>query len=278
MALLTPDDLKNMTDDLVENDTLIHKLTGFSLDRLCSEIYKTEKKKEKIAIIPVTAGCGIIGRFSESLLFTVKHFGMDGFITKNTDVAGFYEAVMSDADIVLMADDLAFIAYNLKNKKIAHNQICTGRVYAEILCRSKTPDLVAEKKALVIGLGKVGTPALETLLKYGYDVSAFDADEKRVNDVISYYSKLNTGPHTDLAGRVKKYDKNAGEKFYKILEATPALDTVPENCLKNGSLLSTPGIPCGLSKKLQEKYNVMIVQEPLGIGTLSMLYAVFDEK
>ncbi|MDV0446493.1 hypothetical protein MsAg5_03320 [Methanosarcinaceae archaeon Ag5] len=274
MALLTPDDLQNMTDALVENDNLVCTLTGLSLDRLCADIYKTEKKNEKIAIIPVTAGCGIIGRFSESLLFTVQHFGMDGFITKNTDIAGFYEAVTSGADIILMADDLAFVAYNLKSQKIAHNQICTGRVYAEILCRMPTPDAAA-KEVLVIGLGKVGTPALETFLDYGYSISVFDADSRRLNEVVGG-SGYRCPPNS--SGKIKKYDPNAGCKFDKIFEATPAADTVPECCLTNGSVLSTPGIPCGLSKTLQEKYNVKIVQEPLGIGTLSMLYAVFDKK
>ncbi|WNY25704.1 3-methylornithyl-N6-L-lysine dehydrogenase PylD [Methanolapillus millepedarum] len=271
MALLTPDDLQNMTDALVENDNLVRELTGFSLDRLCADVYKTEKKNEKIAIIPVTAGCGIIGRFSESLLFTVKHFGMNGFITKNTDVAGFYEAVTGGADIILMADDLAFIAYNLRNQKIAHNQICTGRVYAEILCRTKISNLMSKKEVLVIGLGKVGTPALETFLIEGYSVSVFDADSNRLNEVVA--------DHADCSsGKVKPYDPNSNSQFDKIFEATPAANTVPESCLKNNSVLSTPGIPCGLSKALQEKYGVKIVQEPLGIGTLSMLYAVFDEK
>ncbi|MCL2141762.1 MAG: 3-methylornithyl-N6-L-lysine dehydrogenase PylD [Methanimicrococcus sp.] len=262
MALLTPEDLANMRNCLVENDRLISKLTGLSLDELCRLIYGTEKKNEKIAIIPITAGGGIIGRFSESLLFTVQQFGMDGFITKNTDVAGYYEAVKNGADIILMADDLAYVAHNLKNGKIAHNQISTGRIYAEILCHAK--DYPEENDILLIGLGKVGTPALETFLKAGKKVHVYDVDTKRIEEIVSKYPVLTYHPS----------DKKV---FFKIFEATPCPDTVPENCLRQGSLLSTPGIPCCLSKELQNKYNIKIVQEPLGIGTLSMLYAVFDD-
>ena len=261
MALLTPEDLANMKSGLVENDRLISELTGSSLEELCGLIYGTQKKREKIAIVPITAGCGIIGSFSESLLFTVQHFGMNGFITKNTDVAGYYEAVKSGADIILMADDLAFVAHNLKNGKIAHNQICTGRVYAEILCHAK--ERPEENDVLLIGLGKVGTPALETLLKAGKNVYVYDVDSKRVDEIVSKYPVL-------------KYQPADQKTFFKIFEATPCADTVPEGCLEPGTLISTPGIPCCLSKELQEKYLCQIVQEPLGIGTLSMLYAVFD--
>ena len=271
MALLTPEDLANMTNALIENDRLIAELTGLSLDGLCRKIYKTASKNEKIGIIPITAGGGIIGSFSESLLFTAQHFGMNGFITDNTDVAGYYEAVMKGADIILMADDLAYIAHNLKNGKIAHNQICTGRIYAEILCQVKDAGGKGadgkgseSKEILIIGLGKVGTPALETFLKEGQEVCVFDVDSKRVDEIVSKYS-------------VKKYDPNGGKTFSKIFEATPCADTIPEKCLLQGSLISTPGIPCCISDELIKKYGVRVVQEPLGIGTLSMLYGVFDE-
>lgn len=261
MALLTPKDLANMTNALVENDRLITELTGYSLDGLCREIYQTVPRNEKIAIIPVTAGGGIIGSFSESLLFTVQHFGMDGFITTKTDVAGYYEAVMKGADIILMADDFAYIAHNLKNGKMAHNQISTGRIYAEILCHAKA--YAEEKDVLVIGLGKVGTPALEILLQNNQTVYVSDADSKRVDEIVSIYPVL-------------KYDEKSGKTFLKIFEATPCPDTISESVLNENTLISTPGIPCCVSKDLIEKYNVSVVQEPLGIGTLSMLYAVFD--
>jgi len=262
MALLTPEDLANMTDALVESDRMITKLTNYSLDELCHKIYKTSQSNEKIAIIPITAGNGIIGSFSESLLFTVQHFGMNGFITKETDVAGYYEAVKNGADIILMADDLAYVAHNLRNGKISHNQICTGRIYAEILCHVN--DYSNDRDVLVIGLGKVGTPALETLLKENQNVYVYDVNADRVDEIMSNYPVL-------------KYDEADGKTFSKIFEATPAANTIFESALKQDCLVSTPGIPLGISKKLIEKYNVRVVQEPLGIGTLSMLYAIFDD-
>ncbi len=260
MALLTPEDLANITKDLAESDRLVKELTTCSLEGLCRKVYGTEPGNETIAIIPVTAGNGIIGSFSESLFFTIRHFGMDGFITENTDVAGYYEAVMKGADIILMADDLAYIAHNLKNGKIAHNQICTGRIYAEILCNTKD---YADDDILLIGLGKVGMPALGTFLNEKKNVYVSDVDSKLVDKVVSRYP-------------VKKYDSGDGKTFSRIFEATPCAGTICENVLEQNSVVSTPGIPCGISGELIHKYNVRVVQEPLGIGTLSMLYAVFD--
>ncbi|MDR0768215.1 MAG: 3-methylornithyl-N6-L-lysine dehydrogenase PylD [Methanosarcinales archaeon] len=262
MALLTPEDLANMTNALVENDRLIAELTDYSLDGLCRKVYGTAPNKEKIGIIPVTAGGGIIGSFSESLLFAVQHFGMDGFITENTDVAGYYEAVTKGADIILMADDLAYIAHNLRNGKLAHNQICTGRIYAEILCNAK--DYIDGKDVLVIGLGKVGTPAVETFLNKKQNVYVFDVDSKRIDEIASMYPVFKYNPEKEP------------KSFFKIFEATPCADTICESVLKENSIVSTPGIPRGISDELIEKYNVRVVLEPLGIGTLSMLYAVFD--
>lgn len=263
MALLTPEDLAHMTEALVENDRLIQELTQNSLDALCREIYQTAPKNETIAVIPITAGNGIIGSFSESLLFTVKHFGMNGFITEKTDVAGFYEAVIKGADIILMADDLAYIAYHLKNGKIAHNQICTGRIYAEIICHAEA--YADDCDVLVLGLGHVGTPAVETFLKEKQNVYVFDVNEQRTDEIVSQYPVL-------------KYDPaKASRSFSKIFEATPCPDTIHEAMLKENALVSTPGIPLGISEELIEQYRVRVVQEPLGIGTLSMLYAVFDD-
>ncbi|MDR2944772.1 MAG: 3-methylornithyl-N6-L-lysine dehydrogenase PylD [Methanosarcinales archaeon] len=272
MALLTPDDLADMTNALIKNDCLIQELTTYSLDGLCRKVYGTAPGNEMIAIVPVTAGNGIIGSFSESLLFTVKHFGMNGFITENTDVAGYYEAVTAGADIVLMADDLAYIAHNLRNGKIAHNQVCTGRIYAEILCHAAdfadgdidNDNIDNDENALlVIGLGKVGTPALETFLNEKQNIYVFDVDSKRVDEIVLHYP-------------VKKYDPKDGKTFSRIFEATPCADTISESVLRENSVVSTPGIPCGISGELIEKYSVRVVLEPLGIGTLSMLYAVFD--
>ena len=70
------------------------------------------------------------------------------------------------------------------------------------------------------------------------------------------------------------FDPSSPRKFSTIFEATPCADTIPEVVISENCVISTPGIPCAISDELRKKYDVEIVMEPLGIGTVSMLYSV----
>ena len=264
MALLTPEDLAEINRQLEKSDETVQRATGLDIKGVCKALYGTEAGSEKVGIVPITAGNGIIGSFSESLLAIVRYFGLDGFITKKPDVSGYYEAVTAGADIVLMADDHTYLAHNLKNRKIANNQPCTGIVYAEIASRSL---LAGNKDVLVIGLGKVGFPGAEHLVKKGFSVYGYDVDNDLLKRAVS---ELNVTP-LDLETEAKT---ETSKKFSMIFEATPCPDTIPEFVLEKDCLVSTPGIPCGLSEDLKIKYGAEVVMEPLGIGTLSMLYSI----
>lgn len=263
MALLTPEDLAEINRQLENSDAAVRRATGLDIKEVCKALYGTEAGSEKVGIVPITAGNGIIGSFSESLLAIVRYFGLDGFVTEKPDVSGYYEAVTAGADIVLMADDLTYLAHNLKNGKIANNQPCTGIVYAEIASRSLR---AKSKDILVIGLGKVGFPGAEHLVKKGFSVYGYDVDDGLFQRAVSELKVIPFDPEIET---------ETPKKFSMIFEATPCPDTIPESALEKGCLVSTPGIPCGLSEDLREKYEAEIVMEPLGIGTLSMLYSIF---
>ena len=159
MALLTPEDLENINRQLQEADSAVRRVTGLDIKGVCNALYGTSPCSEKVGIVPVTSGNGIIGNFSVSLHAITQYFGFDSFVTDMPDVSGYYEAVRNGAEIILMADDNTFLAHNLKNGKIANNQPCTGIIYAEIASRH----LKAESKdVLVVGLGKLGFPGAST--------------------------------------------------------------------------------------------------------------------
>ncbi|MFP4655171.1 MAG: 3-methylornithyl-N6-L-lysine dehydrogenase PylD [Methanohalobium sp.] len=259
MALLTPNELYNVSQEFEKNNNIVKRATGLSIEDICESVYNTKLGSEKIGIIPITAGNGIIGNFAESLFTITNYLELDGFITEHTDVAGYYEAIKQYADILLMADDYLFIAHNLKNGKIATNHVCTGVIYAEIASRCNYADT---KDILVIGLGKVGYAGASHLIKKGFNVYAYDPDKMALEKAVSELG-------------VRPYDiYNNGKRFCMVFEATPNENTITEDMISERCLVSTPGIPCGLNPELGKNYDVDLVMEPLLIGVTSMLYSV----
>lgn len=261
MALLTPEDLENINKQLQEADSAVRRVTGLDIKGICKDFYGTTPCCEKIGIIPVTSGNGIIGSFSESLHAITSYFGFDSFVTDMPDVSGYYEAVRNGAQIILMADDNTFLAHNLKNGKIANNQPCTGIIYAEIASRYLKAD---SKDVLAVGLGKVGFPGAAHFVHKGFRVYGYDADRDLLEKTVSNLGIIPFDPD----------NPNNSKKFSIIFEATPCADTIPESMISENCVISTPGIPCAISKELQKRCGVELIMEPLGIGTASMLYSV----
>jgi len=259
MALLTPNDLININKQLQEADSTVQIVTGLDIKGICKALYGTSPSSEKVGIVPVTSGNGIIGNFSASLNAITQYFGFESFVTDMPDVSGYYEAVRDGAEIILMADDYTFLAHNLKNGKMANNQPCTGIIYAEIASRYLKAD---SKNVFVVGLGKVGFPGAAHFVQKGFRVYGYDPDETILQRAVSSLGVIPFNPENP-------------KKFSIIFEATPCANTIPESVLSENCVLSTPGIPCAISEELRTKYDVQLVAEPLGIGTVSMLYSVF---
>lgn len=263
MALLTPENLENINKQLQEADSAVRRVTGLDIKGVCNDFYGTTTCCEKVGIVPVTSGDGIIGSFSESLHAIAGYFGFDSFVTGMPDVSGYYEAVRNGAQIILMADDHTFLAHNLKNGKIANNQPCTGIIYAEIASRNLK---ASSKDVLAVGLGRVGFPGVAHFVHKGFKVYGYDADRALLEKTASGLGIIPFDPNNPGNG--------SPEKFSIIFEATPCANTIPESLISENCVISTPGIPCAISKDLQKKYNVELIMEPLGIGTASMLYSI----
>ena len=258
MALLTPQDLENLSMQLEESDATIKRATGLDVRGICEELYRTKPGAQKIGIIPITSGEGVIGNFASSLLFIAQYFGLEGTITEHPDMTGYYEAVSQGDDIILMADDHMFVAHNLRNGKIVSNHVATGVIYAEIASRFRE---ASSKDILVIGLGKVGYAGAAHLVKKGFNVYACDPNREFLDKAVK---ELGISP----------YCREDRKRFSMVLEATPNPDTISEGMIEERCLVSTPGIPCGLPPEIGKKYRVDLVMEPLVIGVASMLYSV----
>jgi 3-methylornithyl-N6-L-lysine dehydrogenase len=123
MALLTPEDPINIDRQLQEADSTVRRVTGFDIKGVCGTLYGTSPCHEKIGIMPVTSGNGVIGNFSASLQAITQYFGFESFVTGTSDVSGYYEAVRNGAEIILMADDYTLVVslnYRTIPKKRVH--------------------------------------------------------------------------------------------------------------------------------------------------------------
>lgn len=258
MALLTPEDLENLSVQLEENDEIVKRVTGLNIREICEELYGKKLDSPKIGIIPITAGNGIISNFTSSLLFIVQYFGLEGFITEHPDITGYYEAVSQGADIILMADDHIFVAHNLRNERIVSNHVATGVIYAEIASRFRE---ASSKDILVIGLGKVGYAGACHLVNKGFNVYACDPNREFLNRAVEELG-------------IRPYCSDDRKRFSMVFEATPNADTISEGMIEERCLVSTPGIPCGLPPEIGSRYRVDLVMEPLVIGVASMLHSV----
>ena len=93
MALLIPEDLININKQLQEADSSVVRVTGLDISGIGGALYGTSPCHEKVGIVPITSGNGIIGNFSASLHAITKYFGFESFVTDMPDVSGYYEAV-----------------------------------------------------------------------------------------------------------------------------------------------------------------------------------------
>ncbi len=208
-----------------------------------------------VVCVPVTSGLGEIGGFAGSLDAIARHLGMSSRVSGSPDVAGFAEAVSLGADIVLMADDDRFIAYNTVTNTVSDNAYCTAMGYAVAL-RDAAEGLVG-RRVLVMGAGFVGSEAVRILRGMNALVTVVDIDVPKARRLA-----LSEGVQweEDVSEAVSRHDL--------ILNASPG--TVPGTDMVPGTVVSSLGVPCRYDDEARRRARA-IIHDPLEIGTAVML-------
>ncbi|MCQ2078879.1 MAG: 3-methylornithyl-N6-L-lysine dehydrogenase PylD [archaeon] len=261
MTRLTDNDVKSISDTLGELEKFLLEKTGRTIKKVACEAvgmweYAIDTKEYTVAVVPVTSGLGVISNFSESVRDVCKWLGMDAYVTETTDVTGLAEAITKQPDIIMMADDYEFIAYNLKMKKYADNSMCTAKGYIAAL--DGACDSVIKKEVLVVGAGRVGSRAAKLLLARGAKVTITDVDVEKA------YAVQKDNPAAKVAEDVAEAIRNAD----LIINASPAhIDT--EN-IREGAIISSPGVPHTFDEAAYAKAKT-IIHDPLVIGTAVMV-------
>lgn len=223
---------------------------------LSEKDFREKMPKHKVAVIPITAGEGVIGTFSESVAAIARVMGFYTFVTNHTDVSGISEGILKGADILIMADDNDYISINVKTGAVGDNNAATAGGYATAL--EKMAGTLKNKDVLVIGCGIVGRKAIDALKEKGAAVSLYDKDLERVKT-------LNCEGITVLS------DEKNIKNYQYILDATNEGGWLHKEMLGDNVMISTPGVPLSLDDEAYRSIQDHVIHDYLQIGTAVML-------
>jgi len=268
MTRLTNDLVRDIISSLDKADKMLTSITGMNLLELSYDAVDVRKDEMslndlKVGVVPITSGLGIITQFSESVAEIIKMLGMDAFVTSTYDVTGFAEAISRGSEIVFMADDVEFVAFNVKTGRYTNNSYSTAAGYVSAL--KGAAGGLEGKEVLVLGTGRVGSFAVEIMSRMGAKVSVFDIDEKKVKDL---QRRFDVTPFSDV--------KEAISSHSLILNASPA--PIDGRYIKQQTVISSPGLPFGFDEEGMKKAK--IIHDPLNIGVavMAMGSASFSRK
>ena len=272
MTRLLTTDIKNIPNSLPDYDTKLVAKTGCSLLQLsCHATGVSEKtagkslQNTRVAVIPITTGLGLLQGFCEAVAAIANHMGCQAQVCRQTDVSGIAEAIASDVDIVMMADEQRFIALNLNTRKIADNAEATAKGFITALHLMNGSSLT-QQRVLVLGCGAVGQNAVLALLKYNYRVAVYDIDPLKSASVLETCAPGAPGflqQVTDL--------EEALLDHVLIVDATPAGAFILPRHIQADTMISAPGMPLGLDQAALAAIRHRLIHDPLQIGVATML-------
>jgi pyrrolysine biosynthesis protein PylD len=260
MTRLTDDMVKDIVGSLDTVNEMLISMTGMGRMELACDALgispgDIDLKGLKAASVPITSGLGVIKKFSESVAKIAARLGMDSFVTDAPDVTGFGEAISKRADIVFMADDTTFAAYNVKAGKYANNSFCTAAGYTSAL--KGAAGGLSGKDVLILGAGRVGTIAAGIMYDLGASVCVADIDPARSKKLAATHKGISCTE--DIEEAISSHGL--------ILNASPA--HIPGHLIKKGAIISTPGIPHSFDAEGIARAG-KIIHDPLDIGTSVM--------
>ena len=257
MTLLTVSDLDDSMAAIYELESRCLEMTDktpYQIGCRAMNVQAVDRSQHydtTVACVPVTAGIGVLGNFCHIVADIIRRFcGARAFVTTRMDVAGIQEAHRCGADIVFMADDDVFFAYNVHTKVMSDNSDATGRIFAALLeCASGGID----DEVLVLGAGGVGRGAYRYLQEQGCDVRWFDVHP----DVPKGMDPLRREPQWDR------------RSWNYIVEATTAYGLVDACNVTPRSVVSAPGVPFGLTPQAVDAAR-LVMHDNLALGVVAM--------
>lgn len=265
MTRLLQSDVERIAEEIADYDEELLGKTGLTLRQIaCRAAGISEAGLEQaagrlpVAVIPVTAGQGVIPFFAQAVQAVVRHLGFAAAIPGSSDVAGLAEAVAEGARILFLADDRKFIALNILSGVMADNNEATGRGFVTAL--NALAGGLRGKEVLVLGAGPVGMAAISHLVVLGARPAVLDTDPLKARFL-------------ELNGRltVEHRLRPALAQYRYLVDATPRGNFIGVDDLNPEAFLAIPGMPPGLTPEAFAAFRDRVIHDPLQIGVATML-------
>jgi pyrrolysine biosynthesis protein PylD len=224
-----------------------------------------------VAVVPITAGGGIIPGFAEACRDIAEHVGFPAFVTRHSDVAGLGEAADRRAEVLLLADDGEFLAVNLKSGTVARNGECTGWGFATLLHRMSGG--VGNREVLVLGLGPVGRSGASRLLDLGATVVLYDVVAEKAQNFLRGNPGIESGRI-----RIERDLLDALRRIPLVFDATPVAGIIEERAVTADSCICCPGVPPGPTPEAVRRLGSRFYHDPLQLGVATMLMRVVAHR
>ncbi len=265
MTRLVAAQVKDLPDTLPEYDSCLRRQTGHTLKEIAAaasglpwEEVGKRISGTLVAVVPTTYGGGVIPGFAQAVRGIAAYLGFESLVTGRLNLAGLREALERKADIIAIADDDDFLAVNTSSGRVVDNAAATGRGYAAAMKLQQ--GCLKDREVLVIGLGRVGRSAVETLKKFQARVVVYDIDARKR----AFFEK-------DTSVLVAHDLEEALNQHYLILDASPGAGIIDIRHLKGESCVFAPGIPLGVTEAGAVFLGDRLVHDPLQIGVATML-------
>lgn len=264
MTRLTTEWIQNMEKELPQWTQKLERQSNMSLLNLASlggdvsrGRVKSASWRLKVAVVPVTAGLGIISTFCHQVAAIIHHMGFEVFVTKATDVSGIYEATQNGAGVIFMADDKYFLAMNFNKNLVVENSDATARGFVAAL--EGAAGGLRDKEVLVMGGGRVGRAALSFLRCRGADGVVYDQDTEVLKQLQAEGWRT-----TKCLEKVKEYPLVVDCTFSEG-------GWLKKEMLHPEVIFASPAVPLSLDEEAAEALGDRVIHDLLQLGVITML-------
>ncbi len=261
MTRLKEEWIRTIEGELRQYDKELAEKTGMTLLELAAKAnhIHPDRMKEaaatyKVAAVPIRAGLGIIGTFSQSVAAIVHHLGFETMVTRATDVDGIYEAYLSGAHCLFLADDRRFLAINRVKNLVCDNDTATAKGYIAVL--EQWAGSLDGCRVPVLGYGALGKCAVSILKEKGAQPLVYDRDGDKT---------------AELDSSMILEDIKSLKSYPLLLDATNTGGWIQEELLHPEFRMAAPGIPLSLNEELYKKYSRRVIHDWLQLGTAVMM-------